>query len=770
MLLQNKIALLAVACLLIGYVLLPINTLLEQPLSMVLEDEEGQLLSASVAADGQWRFGPPDTIPERFVICLTTFEDKRFFSHLGVDPMAIVRAFIQNIKAGEVVSGGSTLTMQTIRLARQNPPRTFFQKIWEIVWATRLEWSLSKQEILKTYCAYAPFGGNVVGLDAAAWRYYGRPTETLSWGQMATLAVLPNAPALIYPGKNSPKLLQKRNRLLTKLWQNGHLDSLSCVLAQAEPLPAKPIPLPRLAAHLCDRLKNQSYTPGRYKTSLNYGFQQAVSQLVNKHQRNLEGNRIFHASALVTEVSTGKVLAYVGNVSDRLGPGRQVDMITALRSYGSLLKPVLYAAMLNEGLLMPDAWVKDVPVSFGGFRPRNFDKTFDGLVPASEALYRSLNIPAVNLLQEYGTVRFLNILHKNGFKHINKSAGHYGLSLILGGAEASMQEVSHLYTNWSRLLRLQSARPVFSFSKVLLPGSLWQSEADVFMGPAAIWQTTEALTKGRRPAGYSFGKRQKIAWKTGTSYGLRDSWAVGFTPEYVVVVWVGNADGEGRPGLTGLTTAAPLMFDIFNILPETENWFSAPASEMNRITVCQESGWPAGSYCPAEEQLIASRSHGSLPCAYHQPVHLDSSGQLRVSAACVPVPSIKTQNRLVLPPIEAYYYKKSHPLYKSLPAWKAGCEPLEQNEFSIIYPKHEAIIYLPKIADKQRSSLVLHAAHADNKSVLYWHLDNQYIGYTEDEHKIPVQATQGKHVLTLLDSKGNSRSCSFTVKNEIAKI
>jgi penicillin-binding protein 1C len=392
------------------------------PYSTVVEDDEGDLLAAIIADDGQWRF-PADTyVPVRFMACITEFEDAFFFFHHGVDATALVKAAVRNIREGRIVSGGSTITMQVIRLSRMAKPRTFREKIKEMIMALRLELSHSKSEILTMYAAHAPFGGNVVGLEAAAWRYYGIEPEQLSWGQAATLAVLPNAPSLIYPGKNDTLLLNKRNRLLKKLFDKNYFSRDVYELAIAEPLPGKPYPLPSDGVHILNRVLGDKMKGQRVRTTIRKDVQQFVQSMVNKHAGVLSGNKVYNAAALVIEVESGNIIAYVGNSTDSREHNNLVDMINSERSPGSTLKPLLYCAMLNEGVLLPRTIVPDVPMILQGFNPQNYNRSYEGAVPADGALARSLNVPAVHMLKQYGIEKFNFFLKKAGFTTFRQPA------------------------------------------------------------------------------------------------------------------------------------------------------------------------------------------------------------------------------------------------------------------------------------------------------------------------------------------------------------
>ena len=425
--------------------------------STVVESAEGELLGARIAADEQWRFPPCDTVPERFAKALVQFEDRHFWWHPGVDPGALVRAAVDNVRSGHVVSGGSTLTMQVIRLSRQKE-RNLWQKMIEAVLATRLELRCSKRRILALYAAHAPFGGNVVGLEAAAWRYFGRPADELSWAEAATLAVLPNAPATLHLGRGRDELLAKRNRLLKRLLEHGDLSAQDYEAALEEPLPGAPLPLPSWASHYVEGCPKGVRT----RSSLRLPLQKAVEEAVNRRSDELAREGIADLAAVVIDNRSGEVVAYVGNASPyRERAGVAVDIASAPRSTGSILKPFLYEAALEEGVILPRTLLPDIPVNLGGFAPQNFDRQYYGAVPADEALARSLNVPAVFLLRQYGVPKFHALLQAAGFSTLTQAPEHYGLSLILGGAEARLTEITEAYSQFCHTER--SERISFHF-------------------------------------------------------------------------------------------------------------------------------------------------------------------------------------------------------------------------------------------------------------------------------------------------------------------
>lgn len=757
----QKVILCILAFLVTGYIFCLPRHLFHVPYSTVVTDRNEELLGARIASDGQWRFPPRNTTPEKIKECLITFEDKHFYHHWGVNPFAIGRAFYQNVKNKRIVSGGSTLTMQTIRLAR-NESRTFREKLIEMIWATRLEFRASKEEILSMYISHAPFGGNVVGLDAAAWRYFGHSADDLSWAESAMLAVLPNAPAMIHLSKGRKTLLDKRNRLLKQLLEKKTIDSSTYELAISEPLPDEPHPLPQIAPYLVSRFyqeRNGEYS----RSTINRGIQNQVEDLAERWSNEFGRSDIRNLAILVIEIPSNQVVAYCGNVHfDRKQGGNQVDVIQAPRSTGSILKPFLYYAMLQEGSLLPDMLLPDVPVNINGFTPQNFSMQFEGAVPASEALARSLNIPAVTMLQRYGVPKFHSFLQQIGLKTINRSSFHYGLSLILGGAEATLWDVTNAYAMMGRsLLQL----PQRSCS-LLLPTSRITESTDPFQ-PGAVWQTFDALKEVNRPEEIdwkSIPSMQTIAWKTGTSYGFRDAWAVGVTPRYAVGVWVGNATGEGKPGLVGAQTAGPVLFDIFNLLPAS-SWFTRPTGIFVEAEVCRKSGHLKGRFCDETDTLLVLPAGlRTEACPYHHLVTLSADESQRIYENCANTEPTLQKSWFTLPPVWEWYYKQHHPEYKPLPPFKAGCGEDTFQPMQFIYPPMNARIKLPKQLDGSKGFLTVELAHSNPNATIFWHLDETYQAQTQDFHKISLQPAAGKHSLTAVDGEGNTISTTFFVE------
>ncbi|CAM1354581.1 penicillin-binding protein 1C [Tenacibaculum insulae] len=767
---QHKIKAIILFFLMIAYYNCLPQKLFLAPTSTVVTANNNELLGAVIADDGQWRFPEISSVPKKFEVCILQFEDAHFYQHFGFNPISIGKAFVENIKAKRIIRGGSTLTQQVIRLSRKNKKRSYLEKLQELVLATRLEFRLSKQEILKLYTSYAPFGGNVVGLEMASWRYFGLQPNQLSWAETATLAVLPNAPSLIYPGKNQQKLKEKRNRLLKKLHQQKIIDKITYELALEESLPQKPYALPKTATHFVQEVAKK-YKGNLVQSSINIQLQKQVNSLVKQHYLRQKQNEVYNMAVLVLDVATRKVLAYVGNSPTDKQHQKDVNNIIAPRSTGSVLKPFLYAQMLTSGKLLPTQLIADVPTEIAGYTPKNFDLSFDGAVPVNEALTRSLNIPSVRLLQSYGLEKFNENLKDYKIKHVNKSADYYGLSLILGGAEASLWDLCKTFAGYGGIVNNyeklnhqyysnEYVSPSFIKNDKIGLGNTQNSYQTIDAGSAFL--TLNTLTEVNRPytdqAWKYFDSSQKIGWKTGTSFGNKDAWAIGVTPKYVVGVWVGNSDGEGRADLTGVGSAAPLMFAVFDVLPKSE-WFLEPYEALIEENICEKSGYLALPICKSVVKKIPKNGVNAKPCPYHKQISVDVSENFQVNTNCESVTNIKTKTWFVLPPLMAHYYQQKNADYSVLPNYRNDCNQLENNVMDFVFPtKKRSKRSLTKGEDGQINPIVLKVTHSNANAILYWYLNDVFIGDTTQYHEKEIKPKKGIHKIIVIDNFGNQKT------------
>jgi len=757
---------LAVAGVILLFLLVPTPRFSQNYATLLLSDE-GVFLNAAVSLDEQWRFEPLDSIPSAYEKALLQFEDQYFYRHFGINPAAMLRALIQNIQAQRIVSGGSTISMQVARLSRPGKARNFGQKLIEILMAIKLELTNSKQEILLLYTTYAPFGGNTVGLEAAAWRYFGRSPHELSWAEAATLAVLPNAPSLIYPGKNSELLKEKRNRLLKKLHQKGFIDSQSLTLALMEPLPKPPDASPIHAPHLMNYLRKTKGS-GRFNTTLSAELQQNTTKILNEFQNNYSQQGIHNLAALIVDLRNNEVKAYVGNSTSKDNKQAEaVDIIQAARSSGSILKPFLFALALEGGSLLPTMLLPDVPTFINGFTPQNFNKQYDGLVAADQALIRSLNIPFVLLLKEYGLTKFYDDLNELGFKSFSKGADHYGLSMILGGGEVSLWELAGAYGGLVNSLTSQDNQ-VCIVEPAIMKGDVSACKSKAGIQKGSAWITLRSLRQLARPdeeAGWhNFSSSQAVSWKTGTSFGFRDAWAVGVTSEYLVAVWAGNASGKGVPGLTGTSKAAPVMFRLLELISPAQKQPELPYEAFKQVIICKESGYLASPDCSEKDTImIPLKANPVAVCQFHKTIHLTKDGKYRVNSSCYEPGSMLTKKWFVVPPEYSRYFFANNSSIRALPPFLPGCN--QEKQLSISYPLEGQQIYLPIDFDGRQNPLILEAVHEQNSSELSWFWGEHYVGSTHQNHQMALVLPAGLHTITIVDKEGNEATVTFTVKS-----
>ena len=722
---------------------------------------QDEIISAQVSEDEQWRIRCDGKLPDKLATSLILFEDQYFKYHFGINPISIIKAMRDNCSAGKIVRGGSTITMQLARIHEGNRPRTYKQKCKEILLAIAIECRYSKKEILKLYAQHAPFGGNTVGYCAAAYRYYGKSAEDLSWMEAASLSVLPNSPSKIYPGKQQQALLRKRNFLLQKLLNNNYIDSISYRLSILESLPTRSHNFNAIAPHLLQRLKKSKPNNYNYASTIDPSLQFFTNETLNEYSDNYAlTSGVNNACAIILR-KDGSVAAYTSNVNCNNDCASDVDILMSPRSPGSTLKPFLYGLAIDQGMITPRSLLEDIPTFYNGYTPRNYDKKFRGIIPADKALTTSLNIPAVNLLQSYGTHPFLADLQKMELSSIDKNADHYGLSIILGGCEVTPVELARAYMNMSRVSRGEDA---IDLSYLLDDAT--KSLDDYPMSQGGAYLTLDILKGVSRPEnenGWQFLVNQiEISWKTGTSFGFRDAWSVGCSGDYTVLVWVGNADGEGRQGLTGMRKAAPILFDIFRLLPNSKP-ISIPSQELKVKYLCKQSGYiPTASCTQVEGQLLPSTVHQIPVCQYHKMVTLDTSENYQIYQHCED--QVITKSLFVLDPIINNYYKKNTGLSHEMPKYKDGCGGQDEL-LRIVYPTQSAEILLPIDVDNRKQALIGKALSSPGIDSIYWFVDHELKSITHTNHEVKLDLDSGNHTLTLVGSNGSEITHNFDIIN-----
>lgn len=749
----------------IFWLIWPVGNPFEVDYSRLVYDAEGNLLRATLSTDQQYRFPvSSEELPAKYVRTLIAWEDKRFENHPGVDIFALVHAVWTNLRAGEIVRGGSTITMQVARLA--NPKsRTYLNKLRECFIALKYDLHFSKTQILHMYAAHVPMGKNIVGIESASHYYFGKRLTEITWAEAALLVVLPNNPSRVNLSRSRTLLLHKRNRVLQCLMDENILEPLTYNLAVAEPLPTARKRLPFKAPHFTNDVLDAHPRENIVHTTLDYSIHESVKNICDRHYRRLSEEGINNLAVLVAETSTGKIRAYIGSQSfrDTLYQG-QVDGVRSHRSTGSLFKPFLVAKVLDRGPYTLKSKIRDVPTFFGTFVPQNASKTFSGLVTLEETLIRSLNVPSVRLLNSYGIRDFYDFLKDAGLQGLFRSPEEYGLPLILGGAEASLWEMTRLYLALANYGEFKSLRSV-TFTK----NKDEKHPVKQLFSAGAAWLTLEVLNKLSRPGiefyWHQFNNQIPVAWKTGTSYGQKDGWAIGVNTEWSIGVWTGNFTGEGNAALSGSKSAAPLLFDLFNRLSSNpENtWFEEPEYDLDEVLCCRQSGYPAGPYCP--DRIVLKRpirSYKPGTCPYHRRYILDRKTKKAVCSLCWSESDTMRVTRYILPAAVRDILIHQGYAIDAIPEHDSQCPAFEDNSrLEITYPVDGIRILVPRDLDGMHEKVVFAAKHQRPESQLFWYLNGELIGDTVNHHTLSLDLDSGMYKLTVVDEEGFSRSVSF---------
>jgi penicillin-binding protein 1C len=729
--------------------------------SRILYDAKGELLQATLASDQQLRFPLSiDSLPEKYIRAVLTWEDRRFFSHPGVDILSIAKSFILNIQKNDRVRGASTITMQTVRLAHPGK-RTYLRKILECITSLKYSLHFSKQKILKMYAAHVPMGGNTVGIESASYRYYGTPLKEITWSQAALLAVLPNAPSMINIEHQRGQLKKKRDLLLSQLLTRHYIDSLTYRTACTEELPEPQSRIPFKTPHFT-QFAYSSCKATVIHSTLDYSMQFHAESIMRSFMAHLNSEGIRNCAVLISDTKTGAVKVYIGSQSffDTVSSG-QVDGVQALRSSGSTLKPFLVAKALDRGPFTMKTQIHDVPTWYGNFAPMNADQQFRGLVTMEEMLIQSLNIPAVRLLHAYGVSDFYTFLKDQaGISSLTRTAEGYGLSLILGGAEVSLWDLCALYRtlgNSGKYTHLYFDTP--------------QQESHQIFSRGAAWLTLEALRNVKRPEveyyRQYFTEQLPVAWKTGTSYGQKDAWAIGVNAQWTIGVWVGNFNGEGNQLLGGSRSAGPLLFSLFRNFTDskTTTWFEKPEIDLKKIEICSESGLLPNEYCPQRERIeIPECSYTTKLCSMHKHICMGKSSGYEVCSRCWDTPDTIWTVKTILDPAVVSIYKKSGRNFDVLPLHNPQCKMVSSHStIEIEYPLDDHTIQIPRNYKGEYEKLVLKANYQRPSGHLFWYLNTVFIGETIDNHSIAVNLESNDYVLTVQDEEGATAEVRFMV-------
>jgi penicillin-binding protein 1C len=762
---------LAVGFFILIFFLRPISgTPFDVSYSSIVRDREGKVLRVFLGGDEQWCFPPDSSIPlsSELVESVLFYEDRNYYSHFGVDFSALFRAFWQNLQEGRIISGASTITMQLIRLSEPRQ-RNILTKLIEITLALRLNLKYNKEDILRMYLDHAPYGGNIRGIRAASWRYFKKEPVQISWAEAAVLAILPNAPGLISPTQDPLKLLHKRNLFLDRMKDEGIIDEEILQLSKAEAIPAREFSIPMYAAHLSEYLVSGRDSQ-QIDTTIDLDIQRASEEIISRYSVYMKTLGIRNMSVIIADTSSREIRGYIASQDyfDVSGLG-WIDGARAPRSSGSILKPFLYGLAMDEGMIISDSLLEDVPVHYGSFSPTNADHSYHGLVTAKDALIQSFNIPATRLLDEYGILQFYQFLKDGGITTLFRHPFDYGLPLILGGAETSLIEITGLYAG---LGNYGNFKPLRVIPEAELPGGK-EIEDNQLISPFAAFSILQILKELDRPgAEYywdQFSKQRPIAWKTGTSYGQRDAWSIGTSPRWTIGVWVGNFDGEENGNIRGSTIAAPLLFDILNSLPGSseETWFEEGIRWTRHEKVSPQTGYRVGSLDTDFEFLPVPVDSKPLKISpYHKNVFIDEIFGFEVCSSCWNHETLKEEVRLIYPPNILSFMRARGNLYG---------EPLQHNPdcpnngtfhpINMLYPEEGTHLWIPRDIGGVLQKVTLQAAHSISGALLYWYVDDVYYGSTQREHELAVELKRGEHKITLIDKQGNRLVCGFTVES-----
>lgn len=709
----------------------------EKRYSQVVLDDRENIIGAYLNSEEQWQI-KGEEIPIRLKLAVLNYEDRRFYSHNGVDYLGIVRAIKTNIFEKRRV-GASTITMQGIKLYKRRE-RTYLSKLEEIVESYKLERYLSKDEILQLYLNNAPYGSNIVGYETASHLYFGKRAKNLTWAESATLAVLPNSPGLISIEKNRDKLLAKRDRLLKRLYDKEIIDEKQYRLSLKEELPKERRYFNSIAPHLTRRLVRES-DEKIIRSTIDSELQKKIEGIAKGYGDYLNNRGIKNTSIIVVDNRNGEVKAYIGSQDfyDFKRNG-QVDGVIAKRSVGSVLKPFLYALSIDDGIITPKSKLLDVPLYFSNFNPQNANKKYHGLVEAQEALKKSLNIPFVKLLDEYGEEKFFHFL-KDVVNFPENDYQNYGLSLILGTKEMSVEEIAKLYYGLSQYGEFKELRYLKDSSS---------RDGKKLISNGASYLTLEAMQGVQR---YGIDNlylgRDGIAWKTGTSYGQRDAWAGGVTPRWTVVVWCGNFTGEGNRNISGVVTAGQLLFKIFKILPDENERFVKDSKDFKKIVIDSETGYRLRYDLPSEEIDYPREAKSLKVSPYYRKIYVDSQGKEIDSRS---EEFLHGKERVVMSyPIELLDYMARENI---------SIADTSKDRIKIIYPLDNLKIFLPKDFDG-RKKLIVKVANPKNSNI-YWYHNGEYM-FSSRKNEEAFDFAEGEHRLTLVSESGEVVEVKFFI-------
>ncbi|OQP56181.1 penicillin-binding protein 1C [Niastella populi] len=728
--------------------------------STIITDSKGEVVHAYLTADQKWRMKTElEEISPLLRKTIIEKEDRYFYSHPGVNALAIVRAFGKNIFRLKRTSGASTITMQVAR-ALEPKNRTYVNKLVEMFRALQLELKYSKNEILQLYLNLVPYGGNIEGVKSASILYFKKNPDHLSLAEITALSIIPNRPSSLVMGKHNDRIVRERNRWLQQFAKDKVFTQKEIADALSEPLTATRGEVPKLIPHLAWKLKQQG--GNTIKTNIELNTQLKTEKLVADYARILTLKNIRNAAVIIIDNQTHNVITYVGSASftDTIDAG-QVNGAKAIRQPGSTLKPLLYGLCIDEGFMTPKAIITDVAVNYNGYAPENYDKQFNGYVTMEYALEHSLNIPAVKGLQWLGKDPFVDKLAACNFQQIKKDQRKLGLSLILGGCGATLEELTGLYSIFANNGRFVSPRYTQDTFQQ-------RGQGEKILTPAANFMINEILSKVNRPDfplnWQSTEHMPKIAWKTGTSYGRRDAWSIGYNRKYTVGIWTGNFSALGIPELSGANIATPLLFKIFNTIDydSDEEWFTQPKDCDIRM-VCSETGMPPGEHCKntVTDYFIPLISTSQL-CDNMQEVALSADDKMSYCKTCQPGNGYKKKWFRTVSPEMQRYYEERHIVYEKMPPHNPACERVfKEGGPAITSPRNGSEYFISK---KHPEPLQLSCNVGNDVHKVYWYVNNQFYKAGEARNRQFFIPEEGPVKISCTDDKGRNRDIWIRVK------
>ena len=726
--------------------------------SKEIHAKDGTLLTAYLTSDDKWRLQTElDEVSRELIKAVLEKEDSWFYLHLGVNPVSVVRAMIDNIYNGKVESGASTITMQVARLLEPKK-RTYLNKLAEIFRAVQLEIKYSKKEILELYLSVLPFGGNIEGVKSASYIYFNRPPSKLSLAQSIMLAVIPNDPNTLRLDRSNEEIIKNRNYWINKFKQLRIFPSADLNDALDEPVEKKRYAVPLLAPHFSYYLKD-NLSGDILNTTLDLSIQQTTENILLRNVRKVFYKGITNGAVLVIDNKNSSVVAYCGS-ADFYDEGSfgQVNGITAIRSPGSTLKAALYAYAFDDGNLTPQMKFADIPADFHSYQPENYDLKFYGNVSTEFALVNSLNIPAVKLLEKIGLNNFISFLEGSGFNKIQKQKSKLGLSMILGGCGTNLQELTRLFSAFARKGNLFPLQ--FILSDDDQKGEQIFSDASSYLIANILSGTSRSDIADLS----NYSKLPKFAWKTGTSYGKRDAWAIGFNPSYTIGVWMGNFNGVGSPNLSGAEVAVPLLFDLFNAIDYNSDvkWFETPEELITR-KVCSESGLIPTNYCTniIRDFAIKGQTHNEV-CNIHKPVYVNLDESVQYCTGCLPSSDYKKTVYAVYEPELSLWLSQNKYDYQKPPKHNPNCTAkFAEDGPRILSPSEDYEYFLEK---NSLQEILLMAASDSRVKTHYWYVNEKFIKKSKPGEKVFFIPNEKVLKITCLDDKGRDGRVKINIK------